>query len=191
MIFWNQNKKEKGFTIIELIVSVGVFSVVMVIAAGSLLSVISANRKAQSLKSVLNNLSFAVESMSRSMRVGSIYHCGDKTPFDVVSDCSGNGDNFLAFEASDGDINDPKDQIVYRLENGSIKRSKDGGNSYALVTAPEVVIDNLKFIVRDTDGGNNQQPNIIISVVGHMEINERTRTDFNLQTYVSQRLLNR
>ena len=181
-------KQQKGFTLVELIVSIGVFSVVMVIAIGSLLAVVNANRKAQSFKSVLNNLNFAAESMSRAMRVGSNYHCGTG---DVTQpkNCAG-GDDLLAFEASDGDSGNPNDQIVYRLENGSIERSYDSGSSYVSITAPEVVIDELVFRALDT-GAELAQPSVVISISGFMEINERTRTDFDLQTYISQRLIKR
>jgi prepilin-type N-terminal cleavage/methylation domain-containing protein len=189
MIFLKHKKNQNGFTLIELIVAIGVFSIVMVIATGSLLSVITANRKAQSFKSVLNNLSFAVESMSRSMRVGSVYHCGDVSTYSTERNC-GSGDSFMAFEASNGDVGDPNDQIIYRLNGGRIQRSTNSGGDYSWVTAIDVVIDDLKFVVRGT-GSNPSQPSVTISITGHMEIDQRTRTDFNLETYVSQRLLKR
>lgn len=47
---------QKGFTLVEMIVAIFVFSVVMVISTGALVSIIGANRKAQSVKSVMNNV---------------------------------------------------------------------------------------------------------------------------------------
>ena len=69
----------RGFTLIELLVSVALFSVVMLISVGSLVAMAEAARKAESIKSVLNNLNFAFDSMSRTIRTGYLYHCTDGT----------------------------------------------------------------------------------------------------------------
>ncbi|MEZ4104116.1 MAG: type II secretion system protein [Candidatus Paceibacterota bacterium] len=69
--------KEKGFTLIEMIVSLGVFSFVVVIAVGALLSVIATNRQLQAEQSVMTNLAFALDSMTREIRTGYAYVCGD------------------------------------------------------------------------------------------------------------------
>ncbi len=74
MSIFNKNNN-KGFTLIEMVVSLGIFSVVAVIALGALVKIISANRKAQSLQSSLTNLNFAVESITRELRVGRAFHC--------------------------------------------------------------------------------------------------------------------
>ena len=57
----------RGFTLIELMVSVTIFIIVMVIALGSLLSISEAERKAEQLKTVMNNLNFGLESMARAI----------------------------------------------------------------------------------------------------------------------------
>src|SRR3990167_9012172 len=72
-------KMKKGFTLIELMVAISIFIVVMTISMGSILNVFDANRKSRSLKTVLNNLNLAVESMSKEMRFGKNYHCGSGT----------------------------------------------------------------------------------------------------------------
>ena len=59
-----------GFTLVEMLVSISVFLVVMLVAASSLLSIIDGNNKAQSLKSAINNLNFALEDMEKNIRVG-------------------------------------------------------------------------------------------------------------------------
>ncbi len=64
-----------GFTLIEMIVALAIFSVVAVVALGALMKIISANKKAQSLMSAMTNINFALESMSREMRVGSNFYC--------------------------------------------------------------------------------------------------------------------
>ena len=67
--------KSRGFTLIEIIVSLAIFSVVAVIAIGALVRVTSANRQAQAIQSGVNNVSFILDSMSRELRVGTGYKC--------------------------------------------------------------------------------------------------------------------
>jgi len=67
--------KQSGFTLIEIIVSLALFSVVITIAVGALLILIASNRQLQNEQSVLSNLSFALDSMTREIRTGSNYYC--------------------------------------------------------------------------------------------------------------------
>lgn len=73
-----ERKSEMGFTLIEMIVSLALFSVVVTISVGALLSIISANEQLQEEKSVLTNLSFAIDSMTREIRTGEHYYCGNR-----------------------------------------------------------------------------------------------------------------
>jgi len=66
---------QSGFTLIEIIVSLGVFSVVITIAVGALLMLVAANDQLQSEQAVMTNLSFALDSMTREIRTGTNYYC--------------------------------------------------------------------------------------------------------------------
>lgn len=192
---------KKGFTLIELMVSITIFSIVMLISVGALLSIIDANRKAQSLKSVMNNLNFALENMSRNIRVGTNYHC---KPYDGVippsvpsnitttSDCSGaDGGVLFAYESSKGDRNNVNDQIVYRLNGTHIERSLDSGGTFTAITAPEVNISNFRFYVVGSSpltSGDTIQPRVIMTIQGFAGVGSN-QTQFNVQASVSQRLI--
>ena len=186
------HSSRSGFTLVEMIVAIGVFSIIMTVSVGTLLSMVDANRKAQSLKSVIDNLNFAVENMSRNMRVGTLYHCeaGEFITGSVSApqDCPSGGTIF-AFESHDGDPNDPSDQIVYRFRNSSLERSLDGGTSFLPITAPEVTITDLAFYLTGASVGDSVQPLATITVHGSAGANERTTTEFNIQVTVSQRLI--
>ena len=65
-----------GFTLVELMVSVSIFAIVMFISLGSILSILDANQKSKTLRSVMDNLNSAMESMTRTVRFGINYHCG-------------------------------------------------------------------------------------------------------------------
>src|SRR3954471_17274640 len=79
------NQQPQGFTLVEMIVSVAIFMFVMVIAIGSLVSIIGADRKAQSIQSVADNLQFALDDMSRSVRTGIGFSCSP--PEDTYGNC--------------------------------------------------------------------------------------------------------
>ena len=68
-----------GFTLIEMIVSLALFSVVITISVGALLVLIASNRQLQDEQAVLTNLSFALDSMTREIRTGSAYACGSSS----------------------------------------------------------------------------------------------------------------
>src|SRR3989344_4477196 len=83
-----------GFTLVEMIVAVALFAIVMVVAVAALLSLTAANRKAQAIQSVMNNLNIAVDGMVRNLRMGSNYigdsSCTDNTG-GGTNDCTGGG----------------------------------------------------------------------------------------------------
>lgn len=59
----------------EIIVSLAIFSVVSVVAVGALLKIIDANKKAQSIQSAMTNINYALEAMSRELRVSNVFMC--------------------------------------------------------------------------------------------------------------------
>ena len=69
---------QRGFTLIEMIVSLGIFSIVATMTVGSLLVLISGNQQLQGEQNAMTNLAFAIDSMTREMRTGSSYVCVGK-----------------------------------------------------------------------------------------------------------------
>ena len=196
---------KKGFTLIEMLVSVGIFTVVMVVALGALLAVSESDRKAQTIKSVTNNLGFALEGISRTIRTGIDYSCDSWTP---GSDCtSGSGGALITFQDINGE------EVGYQRSTnatlcgqsvdrgvGCIVRSRDGGSNWEPITAPEVVIEQLAFFLLGSSRSDDTQPRVTISMRGFMPITggATVRSDcnttgitcstFDIQTTVTQRL---
>ena len=184
-------KSDKGFTLVEMIVSAGLFSVVMLVSVTALLSLVDANRKTQALHSVMNNLNIALDSMVRALRMGSVYHCGGGE-YSLALDCERNGDIVLAFEAFGGDRTDAGDQWVY-LYDASTKRiykSENSGQNSIAITSPSVTIDSMKFYVIGTTPGDTSQPKVVISIKGTAGADKvKTRTTFHIQATAVQRAL--
>jgi len=181
------HKNKRAFTLIEVMVSVSIFTVVMLIATGAVFSIVEANKKTHSLKSVMTNLNFALESMARDMRVGFSYRC------DGVGDCISGGST-LIYKANrdvdgDGSYNsgDANDQIEYNLSGGRLmKRVYSNGSSAVPITAEEIHILDMKFYLVGSAAADGKQPKVLITIKGYAG-SDQTRSDFNIQTTVSQR----
>jgi|GEM_PF-235064 len=177
---------EKGFTLVELLISIGVFLVVMTISLGSIISILDAGRKARSLKEVMTNLNFATEVMSREIKFGRNYFCGVNTvaPHAQSSSCSDGGTS-ITFTTSEGV------DTIYRLNGTQIEKSVDNGVSYIGVTSPEVTVEGLTFYIFNTAPAPNQrQPRMLMHVRGYAGVKPTVQSRFTLQTVMSQRSLN-
>lgn len=189
-------KTVAGFTLIEMLVSVALFSVVMLISVGSLIAMAEATRKAETIKSVLNNLNFALDSMSRVTRTGYSYHCTDApgNTYGAMGDpsnpqnCGTYGSSYLALEASQGNPNSSADQVIFRLNNGRVEGSDDSGATFLPLTAPEVVIQSLRFYVTGAPTGDGLQPRAVVTLSGYIQVTPTTQTALQLQTTLTQRL---
>jgi prepilin-type N-terminal cleavage/methylation domain-containing protein len=185
---------ERGFTLIEMIVAVGLFAVVMVICVSTLFALVNANRKAQALQSVMNNLDISLDGMARSIREGSIYHCGGSSPqpYESRQDCL-SGDNIFVFLPYGHDSSDPTHWWAYKFDNVNhqVVKSENGATgTYFPITAPEVTIDDMKFYVVGTTRDDTTQPKVVIVVKGTAAAsNAKTRSSFHIQAAATQRLI--
>lgn len=76
-LLFSTKSKKSGFTLIELMVSISLFSAVMVIVIGALLALNNANRRAQAVRAVIDNLNFAMEDVTRSIRTSTAIECAN------------------------------------------------------------------------------------------------------------------
>lgn len=201
-------KYAPAFTLIEMMVAVSIFAIVMMIGVGALLTMVEVNKRAQGINSVMNNLNAAIEQMSRSIRVGSTYYCGDTSvepspsTLALPRDCDLNGGLLIAFEPTGGDPEDVNDQTVYRLNGTQLERSLCSGanqtcangtknGAWVSLTAPEVIITSFKFYVKGSTpllNGDTEQPRVVMIVKGTANV-QGGPTSFTVQSSVTQRLL--
>lgn len=181
-----RNKKlNKGFTIIELIVAITVFITVMTIAMGAIFSTFNSNTKAKNMKTALSNLNIALESMSREIRFGRIYHCGSTGTLTVPQNCP-TGSSFFTFLSSGGD------QIAYRLTGTTIEKQDGASGSWIVVTGSEITIESLTFYTLGAIAADTFQPKTVIIVRGRVgATGAKGTTRFAIQTLVSQRAVDR
>ena len=183
----------RGFTLVEMIVAVALFAIVMLISTGALLALVGANRKAQALQSVMNNLNMALDGMIRSIRMGHLYRCGSSNPADP--NCSSGGDIFY-FESFEGT---PAigDDWAYAFDTTGVLcginrlcKSEDNGGTFYPLTAPEITIDAMDFRVIGATRGDLDQPKVVITLKGTAGARSvRTQTTFSIQATAVQRTL--
>ncbi len=179
----NKINRKSGFTLIELMVASAIFIIVMVIAIGAVLSIVDANRKAQSLNAVMTNLNFAVESMVRDLNTGTNY-C------DAVNQCS-QGPNVGTFSTPELSFtNSHNEPVVYRFDQKNGKITKEVNNQGPEdMTAPDTKITSMIFYVEGHGVGDTLQPIILLYLQGQVGASPKTKSTFKLQTLITQRRL--
>ncbi len=231
---------EGGFTLIEMMVAVTIFTVIMVMGIGALLNISLSDQKSRSQRAVNDSVSFIMEDIVRNIRIGNTYHClttttnmasadGDlSSPLAGPKSCSNNTSTFaigverFGGEHPDASSNHLDDQLVYNIrlpESGSdmndnthgiIEKSVDGGQTF-FDLSPNITPDgngndpNVTAIYIDrTKSGfsvvgacpsfSNDcsadmiQPYIVIRLSGTTTY-KKTQSSFNIETTVTQRLL--
>ena len=172
-------RERAGFTLLEMIISLGIFSVVIITAVGAMLAIGNAQTKVAAIQNIQDNLRFVLESMTKEMRTGANFK-GD-TP-------SGSGYRVITFTRRDGMV------IQYCVGNtAAIQKITTPGASVCDVskgsptTDTAVFIDGLLFyLVGSEIGARDGQPRITISLSAH-SVDPKLQTSFRLQTTVTQR----
>ncbi len=181
-----KNKKYKGFTLVELLIAVALFSTIAVFSSGAILSIFDANRKSQSTKTVVDNLNIAIEDMTRIVRFGTNYHCDNGSGFlSQPQNCTAGTRLAVNFKG---------DTVVYRFYDlgqgvGKIQKSQDGGSIYTDITSPDTKIRSLKFYVYQTSAVDSSQPYVIVVIDGYVGNRPTSQSSFIIQTMMSQRKL--
>ena len=178
----NKYPMQRGYTLIELLVALGLFAIVMLTATAAYLSFINYNRIAQTSSAVINSLSFTIDTMAREIRTG--------TEFTCLGACSLSGVNRLTFLSADGCT------VTYRQSGASILRSESGVSpcitaSDVAVTDSTLNIISLLFYVRGTASSPDpqHQPMVTIVVSGDALVpNSTMRVPFQIQTGATMRV---
>lgn len=201
-------KNNPGFTLVEAMIAVGLFSVIMTIGIGAILGVNSTHRKTQSMRIAIDSLSFLMEDMARSMRLGDYFVCKESTIEPINSIDIGNPQNntdgvnckSISFEPYwNVQISNPDNQIIYFINedsngNGTIFKKEETmgiGDTMLAMTPADIDIDTVRSgftVIGGEDPADTAQPRITIILVGTVTL-AGVETEFHMQTTVSQRLL--
>jgi len=172
--------EHKGFTLVEMMVSMLIFSIIVGVVTGLFVSAIRLQKYNLAYQQLLNQTSYAMEYMARAIRMA--------RKDDGTCGFSGKNyqwtDNSIEFQTYDGEC-----QTFYLdLGNGLIKATKTGENGYNDIplTSDNFRVKSLNFKVSGDDPGDGFQPRVTIFI----EIEGRGRSPqprIEIQTTISQR----
>jgi hypothetical protein len=182
-------------------ITISLFTIIVMSGMGALLNANALHQKSQSMRSIIDSLSFITEDISRNLRTGSGYHCLEAG--DAISPASINGLSVpkscedggwaIIFEPPRGNPNNTQDQWVYYINDGKIFKAAGapyGTSDFVQLTPEGVVVDPVKsgFVVYGAEPppGDLQQPFVTIRFVGSITYKDIV-SPFSIQTSVSQR----
>lgn len=171
-----------GFTLVELIVAVGLFLIVVAIATGGFVNALRAQRQSAALTLANSNVSLVVEQIAREIRTGGNFTCppGRGSGGSIMT-CAGG----LAF------VNSAGDDVSYCTDDaGGITRSLNqicsGGER---ITSDDVNVDYFSVRLAGGASGNLLPQRLTVSLGISPRQAEISGNVMNLETTVSVRYL--
>lgn len=197
--------KNKGFTLIEMLVAIAIFSVVSVAALGALLVMTASSQKVQATRTVVDNISFVVEDIVRESRLAVNHWCGngllgsggfnswensDGDDIDLVTPGECTDGTYFAFnKLKEGE---PNGVVWYRLndidpENVVVEKGEGKSPSvWQSLSLDNIEVLNLSFSTAAALT-NGQIPLITIHLEATVDAGKPEETDYNIQTSVHPR----
>jgi len=193
----------RGFTLIELMVATSIFVIIMLAAMSSLFIMLDAAKNSKALRLAMDNVNFTMESMTRSIRMGTNYYCvqaeqsiPDYSNLSLVKDCTitgSDGGTVISFvpQSQEDDV-ESNSRISYAIYPSSSKQGyytvgKCDSNGCVDMVSSDVNIERLKFFVKGAENpSENTQPSVYIIMKGTVKV-KGVPTSFAVQTLASQR----
>ena len=174
-----------GFTVVELLVSIGVFAVILAIIVNTFISSLRTQRALLGLMLANDNVSLAIEQMSREMRTGFNFLIEDTANSNL---CANAPANTSATEGIAITFCNANNEIVtYKFNNEAIERRGSYAGGFSPITGKNVKVDNLTFRRVIPDASADWPPRINITLkVGSKNI-ELKNIFTNIQTTISGR----
>lgn len=182
----------RGFSLLEMIVSVGIFAIMMLVATSTYFTLIAIDRRARATNQVVSNISFAVDAMTRGMRTGTGYQCLNNR-----ADSFGNSPSGCTqFSYIDPSLPAGSNVVTYFMKaNGTIGRCESNTTclidaSAVAITDPAITITSLTFYVRGVGNTDDFQPQVLFTIKGSMPADSSGNpTTFILEESATQRLI--
>lgn len=161
----------------EVLVAVGIFSVIMVVISGIFTTILTNQSQVLSEQLTVSNTSYAFEYMSRSMRTAKK---------DASGSCISEGSNFENPDDNPARIkflNHDEECVEFALEDGQLRRSDLSGEP--AFTSERLDVKNLEFKLQGEEQGDQKQPSVTIL----LRAETGQGVPFRAQTTVTQRNL--
>lgn len=165
-----------GFTVIELVVAMGIFSVVILMGVGGFARALKAQRQVSAFSSTNSNMSLVFEQIAREIRTG-VNFCANG----IVCGSS----SVLSF------INARGDTVTYCLDGEAVERFIGNGScgSGQKLTADNVSVQYLTFIISGNQNDDGRPPLITVLTGASPKDASAASYTVRFETTVSSRIL--
>lgn len=161
-----------GFTLIETMAVIFIFSLLAVLMSGVFVSFLDLQRRAFNIQQAEENASFLLESMAKEIRVGQI------TGPDI--DCSGVPVTTLSL------VHPVNGNVTYSLSGNAVHRNANGVDG--IMSSNTVEFTRLSFCLSGTTVDDQIQPRVTI-IMSLRSVKTKQQATIDIQTTVSQRFL--
>lgn len=167
------NIKNGGFTLIEMLVAMSIFTVVISIAIGIFVSGSSSQKRILEFNMTQREAGYLMETISRELRMA----------IAIDNSQEDNKNSSIEFTNYDGDLT----QYCRAIASGDCTNDDSGdylSRNGEIINSPDIKIDHLKFYV--TDDFNQTQPIVVVNM--KIKSANGSSIGFVLQNSVSMRL---
>ena len=182
----NVKMTAKGFTLVEILVAVGLFLAVTAVVFGAYVFIIRSQVRALAQQELLNQTSYAMEYMSRALRMAKK---------DLTNSCLGASSSGYNYWGANGWIRflNYKDKCQeFSLSGGRLRQRESSDSTsgnfgmYSFLTSSDFSVS--QFLVGASGySGWSQGDAIQASITFLLDISGRENTNIRIQTTVSQR----
>ncbi len=180
----SQNGLSGGFTLLEMVISTGLFGTLVVAAVSITLLASNAQIKAADIQAIQDNIRFSLELLTKELRTGRNYT--------LTSVCAASGSE-ISFDSTSGRrfyFLNSATQTIHRATQDLTSADCSNPQKAVPFTAEEVIVDRLSFrLIGQNVGSGDGQPLVTVNLrVRSREVKFGAETTMNLQTTVVQRL---
>ncbi len=181
-------KRKSGFTLVEMMVSVGIFTLVVTMGVTSLVTTLKASHHSEVEKKVTDSLDYVLENLTREIRLGKNYYFAPpENKSGSASDGAGSISDgpIIGFDASDN-----RGYMIYSIKDGAKLWRRiflpDGSSLDEVLTdESQVLVKKVQIRIMHTAKDDDKQPLVWLQIVG--AIPGRKEREFTVQTLISQR----
>jgi len=191
----NNMTNNKGTTLLELMVSIAIFSSMILVVSSVFSNINTGQREAIATQNIQESVRYFMEVMSKEIRMAR----GDRNGYltglcnDALGLTNTNKKTFN-FDSANNSVlyfvNKDYECVYYRLNNKRIEISRDNGANFLPITSKNIEINNLLFNVDDNDAGTvrDMQTRVTISfdVESKSDI-DMHKNKMKIQTTISSR----
>ncbi len=179
----NKTKKISGFMLIDILVSLGIFALVISVVVGIFVSGSGSQRKIIELYTVQNGGGYLMEIMSRELRMATRICNNGTASCGGEEDQQDNNDSSIEFTNYNGELV----RYCRSLSDGSCTENDTGdyiSRNGEVLSSSNIVVDSLRFYI--SESFFNTQPLVTISM--GIKAKGKYDTELKLQNSISMRI---